>query len=105
MDDTFADANAGIWTWTLGGGEWSYEVKLDGDLPPGYAGNYCEGYYDVHGDRVDFTTVTVYPSGDCASKTWLARWRQTDQGLQMDVIADWVGYDFLFGSKEWQRVV
>lgn len=104
LGDTFAEANAGIWTWTLADGKWSYEVKLDGELPPGFAGNYCEGYYDVHGGRVDFTTVTVYPSGDCASKTWLADWQQTDQGLQMDVVTDGADLDFLFGAKQWERI-
>lgn len=105
LGDTFVDANAGIWTWTLADGKWSYEVRLDGELPPGFAGNYCEGYYDVHGGRVDFTTVTVYPSGVCASKTWLANWQPTERGLQMDVITDGADLDFLFGAKEWVRVI
>jgi hypothetical protein len=104
LGDVFADANAGVWTWTLRDGKWSYVVRLDGELPPGYAGNFCEGYYDVHGSRVDFTTVTVYASGDCASETWLADWQQTDRGLRMDVITDGADLDFLFGSKEWQRI-
>jgi hypothetical protein len=42
MGGTFADANAGIWTWSLADGKWSYEVKSDGELPPGYAVTYCE---------------------------------------------------------------
>ena len=106
LGDTFADANAGIWTWTLSDGKWRYELRLDaGEAPPGFPeGNYCEGYYDVHGSRVDFTTVTVFAQGECAGKTWLADWQQTDKGLQMDVTTGGADLDFLFGAKEWERV-
>ena len=49
----------------------------------------------MHGGRVDFTTVTVYKSGDCASKTWLADWQPTEQGLRMDVVTDTADLDFI----------
>lgn len=101
----FAVANAGAWTWTLGGGRWSYELDLHAkETPVGFAGNTCEGYYDVHGSEVDFTTVTEYQVGDCASKTWKATWRQVDDGLLMDVTTDGRDLDFLFGAKTWERV-
>ena len=96
-------ANAGVWTWTMGEGRWSYELKpSSGETPPGYSGNTCEGYYDVHGDKVDFTTITVYAEGECASRTWKATWGRTEQGLSMDVTTDGEDLDFLFGAAEWQ---
>jgi TRAP-type transport system periplasmic protein len=101
----FAEANAGVWTWTLGKGKWSYLLRPSAqEVPEGFAGNTCEGYYDVHGSQVDFTTVTVYASGDCASKTWKATWRYTGNGLQMNVTTDAHDLDYLFGAKRWERI-
>ena len=52
MQDDFAVANAGVWTWTLADGRWRYEVQPTvQEAPEGFAGNTCEGYYDVHGTR------------------------------------------------------
>ena len=100
-----AVANAGVWTWTLDDGRWFYELKpTSQEIPEGFSGNTCEGYYDVHGDQVDFTTVTVYASGECASKTWKADWRETENGLAMDVTTDADDLDFLFGAKPWDRI-
>lgn len=105
MGAEFADANAGVWTWTLGDGRWSYELKPSAQtVPEGFAGNTCEGYYDVDGNRAEFTTVTVYASGECASKTWKADWRETEKGLLMRVTTDAADLDFLFGAEEWERI-
>ena len=75
-DQEFVAANAGVWTWTLGDGRWSYVLKPTSqttDVSDG--GITCDGYYDVHGNQVDFTTVTVPVAEDCASTTWKADWR------------------------------
>ena len=105
FSEELATANAGVWTWTLRDGRWDYEIKLIAqELPAGYAGTTCEGYYDVVGDEVRFTTVTVYATGDCASETWKATWRETADGLAMDVTTDGDDLDFLFGSKPWERI-
>ena len=73
-------------------------------IPESYEGTTCEGYYDVHGDRVDFTTVTTYTFGECAPLTWYASWRETDDGLAMDVVTDGDELNFLFGAKPWERI-
>jgi TRAP-type C4-dicarboxylate transport system substrate-binding protein len=105
VDAATATANAGVWTWKLGDGRWSYVLKLDAqEMPEGYAGATCEGYYDVRGNQVEFTTMTVYASGDCASATWKATWRETGDGLAMDVTTDGPELDFLFGAKPWERI-
>jgi TRAP-type C4-dicarboxylate transport system substrate-binding protein len=105
FSEELATANAGVWTWTLRDGRWDYEIKLIAqELPAGYAGTTCEGYYDAVGDEVRFTTVTVYATGDCASETWKATWRETADGLAMDVTTDGDDLDFLFGSKPWERI-
>ena len=106
VPDDFTVANAGVWTWTLGDGRWFYELKpYSQETPEGYSGNTCEGYYDVHGAQVDFTTLTVYAgAGDCASETWKADWRETPDGLVMDVTTDADDLDFLFGSEPWRLI-
>jgi hypothetical protein len=106
MDPEFTAANAGVWTWTLGDGRWSYELKPSAqESVEGHGGTTCEGYYDVHGSQVDFTTVTVPEGGgDCASKTWKADWQETADGLEMDVTTDSDDLDFLFGAKTWERI-
>jgi TRAP-type C4-dicarboxylate transport system substrate-binding protein len=102
-----ARANAGVWTWTLGAGRWSYVLKQSSSDPPeGYGGNFCEGYYDVEGDLVSFTRLTVYPQGDCAPPTWFGRWAPADQGVrwtQMQVDSSGTS-DALFGGKVWVRI-
>jgi TRAP-type C4-dicarboxylate transport system substrate-binding protein len=105
-DEGYAAANSGVWTWTLGDGRWSYVLKQTSQEVPEdtYGGTTCAGYYDVHGNRVDFTTVTVPVSGDCASTTWKADWRETGSGLAMDVTTDSDDLDFLFGAKTWERI-
>jgi TRAP-type transport system periplasmic protein len=104
-NEAFARANAGVWTWTLGDGRWSYVLRpTSQQVPEGFAGNTCEGYYDAHGDEVDFTTLTVYASGDCASPTWKAHWRAAGRDLVLDVTTDGDDLDFLFGSEAWQRI-
>ena len=105
MSDDSVRANAGVWTWTLGDGRWSYLLKPNSqDVPEGFSGNSCEGYYDVHGDQIDFTTVTVYPGGECAPPTWKAQWRAAGRDLVLDVTTDGDDLDFLFGSEPWQRI-
>jgi TRAP-type C4-dicarboxylate transport system substrate-binding protein len=103
--EMWARANAGVWTWTLKGGQWSYLLRPTAqNVPDGFAGNRCEGYYDVHGDKVDFTTVTAYASGDCASQTFKATWRKSGRDLVLDVTTDADDLDFLFGAKTWHRI-
>ena len=100
-----AGANAGVWTWTLGNGRWVVELQLAAqELPEGFSDGPCEGYYDVHGDQVDFTTVTQVENGECAPATWKAIWRETEDGLAMDVTSGGDDVDFLFGAKTWERI-
>jgi TRAP-type C4-dicarboxylate transport system substrate-binding protein len=100
-----AGANAGVWTWTLENGHWLQEVQLAAqEMPEGFSEGPCEGYYDVHGDQVDFTTVTEVVHGQCAPPTWKAIWQETEDGLAMDVTSDGEDVDFLFGAKTWERI-
>jgi hypothetical protein len=106
-DAELAAGNAGVWTWTLEDGRWRYDVELTAaNVPSGYDEiTHCEGYYDVHGSRADFTTTTEYSRGwECASKTWKAGWSRTGAGLRMDVTTDGDDLDFLFGGKQWERI-
>lgn len=99
-----SQANAGVWTWRLGDGRWSWTLQPSEENPPGYAGNYCAGYYDVDGRRVDFTRVTeYYPDGECAPRTWPASWSRANDGLVMHHIID-DDLDYIFGGKRWERI-
>lgn len=101
----FAGGNAGVWTWVLGDGRWRLEVQLaTQELPEGFDNEPCEGYYDVHGHQVDFTTVTEYVHGDCLSTTWKAMWRETDGGLAMESTTNGTDIDFLVSAKTWERI-
>jgi TRAP-type C4-dicarboxylate transport system substrate-binding protein len=103
MADLDAVSNAGVWTWTLRNGRWSFVVKADFATPPGYPGNYCWGWYDVDGAAVHFTTVQRYPSGECAPAIWSARWMTDPVGLKVTYRTD-DGVDFLFSGKLWRRI-
>jgi hypothetical protein len=104
VTDPDARANAGVWTWTVAAGRWHLDVKPSRtDIPPGYGGNTCDGWYDVEGDVVHLTTVTRYPSGECAPATWAARWTPTPQGITISLLTD-PDLSYIFGGKPWQRI-
>jgi hypothetical protein len=110
-----AEAEAGIWTWRLGNGRWSYRLQSFAQRPAGcdqetpsrhcglrYSGTHCAGYYDVVGHQVEFTTLTVYATGQCAPSIWFATWSQAGDRLQMPNHIYGGGY--LFDAKPWDRV-
>ncbi|MDP9220505.1 MAG: hypothetical protein M3P23_08195 [Actinomycetota bacterium] len=104
VNDPDARANAAVFTWTLRLGHWHYSAKaLRTDIPSGYGGNTCDGWYDVQGRTVSFTTVTRYASGECAPATWAARWSAAKDGLTVTLLTDRdLGY--IFGGKTWRRI-
>jgi TRAP-type C4-dicarboxylate transport system substrate-binding protein len=106
MSDEFVRANAGVWTWTLGRGRWSYELQpSSNDQPVGWAGNTCAGYFDASGDTVNFTRVTDYAQGDCAPPTWMGRWSATKGDLKwLHMPIDGNDLDFLYAGKLWERI-
>jgi hypothetical protein len=71
--------NAGVFTWTVSDGSWSYEqVPAD----PSVTRTSCEGFYDVNGDRMTFTTVTDVHRGECWPLVMVAVFEVTDDGVQ-----------------------
>jgi TRAP-type C4-dicarboxylate transport system substrate-binding protein len=95
-----AAQNAGVWTWTLGGGSWSWVLKaVDANAEI----VSCEGWYDVRGSRAIFTTTSRYAFGDCAPPTWSARWKVDNDRLQWtdENVAD---FAYLFAGRPWQRI-
>lgn len=101
----YVSANAGIWTWTLDDGRWSYVLEPASQMAAeNYGGFTCDGYYDVDGDLVELTTLTVPTAGECAPPTWEADWRSVGDDLVMDVTADGEDLEFLFGGKTWERI-
>ena len=66
-----AHINAGIFTYTLRQGRWSYRFQ------PTYTNVFstpCGGYYDVTGNTITFSTVTPQARGTCSPPGWTSRW-------------------------------
>ncbi len=99
-----ARINAGVFTWTMSRGKWSYEWKAaaSGVTVPG-AYTTCAGWYDVQGDAVAFTTTTHYADGDCAPPTWSARW-SVRAGLLSWLAVSVPDFAYVWAGKPWQRV-
>jgi TRAP-type C4-dicarboxylate transport system substrate-binding protein len=100
-----AQINAAVVTWTVNRGQWSSAAKLADSRLKGRPGAYtsCQGWYDVDGDSVAFTTTTHYSDGDCAPATWTARWSVRGRILTWSAvnIPDFVD---IFTAKPWVRI-
>ena len=97
-DDVYI--NAGVITWMIAGGRWSYvQLPANTDVP----NTNCEGYYDVTGSRVVMSVSTVTKVGDCAPLLWTARWSSTSDSLNWsDVsIADFAQ---VWAAKPWRKI-
>jgi len=70
--------NSGVFTWTLADGRWSYRQVPD---DPSVTTVACDGFYDVAGSQVTFTTVTQVDRGTCAPPTWVAAFERSDDGV------------------------
>ncbi len=92
--------NAGVFTWTLGDGRWSY-VQLPANR--GVPNTTCEGYYDVTGSDVVLSVATVAKIGACAPLRWTATWSSTPDTLTWsDVsISDFAP---VFAGKPWGKI-
>jgi hypothetical protein len=71
MNEEDADLNAGIFTYTLQNGSWSYRHQ---PADTAQAVNDCSGWYTISGNAAAFTTATMVVGGDCTPPTWTARW-------------------------------
>lgn len=93
--------NAGVFTWTLQSGRWHYrQVPAD---PSGSHQLTCEGFYDVQGDTVSFTTTTVLTGGECAPPTWTARWRASGRSLTWSAVSV-ADFAVVWAPRPWQQV-
>ena len=73
--------NAGVFTWTIKGGRWSYvQLPANTDVP----NTTCEGYYDVTGSGVVMSVSTVTKVGDCAPPLWTAKWSGTSDSPDLE---------------------
>ena len=96
-----AEFNAGVFTWTLSEGTWTYEQVPE--VPDAAPLTTCGGTYDVDGDTVTFTTGTEVTGGDCAPPTWTARFAIEDDGLVWTDISDG-DFELVFAPASWQRI-
>lgn len=63
--------NAGVFTWTLRGGRWSYEQQ---PLNDNVGSTTCEGLYAVEGQSFTGSVSTIQDVGECAPLLWTATW-------------------------------
>jgi len=95
-----AHMNAGVYTWTLSKGHWrSVQKPLDLSVEH----TTCEGWYDVNGEGVSFTTTTLYVGGDCAPLTWSARWLLANHQLTWSAVSV-ADFAYVWGGKPWQQI-
>jgi TRAP-type C4-dicarboxylate transport system substrate-binding protein len=103
MDEYGASLNAGVWTWTLGEGTWSYEQEPVTEEAVELGITDCEGFYDVRDDVAFFTTTAVFANGDCAPPTWAARWTAGDGRLTWSAVSA-PDFGYPFAPRPWQQI-
>jgi hypothetical protein len=92
--------NAGVMTWTLRGGSWSYEQEpVFASVPH----TSCGGFYDVSGSSATFTTTTVVADGTCAPPTWTAKWKVEDGALTWSDVSE-PELAPVFAPRPWTRI-
>lgn len=104
LSQSDAENNAGVGDWTIRAGQWRWVSKPALVNVPHYPSNpLCEGWYDVRGHTVRFTTTTRYTDGDCAPPTWSARWTIKGGTLTWTAVNP-PGFGTFWALKPWQRV-
>lgn len=103
QDDEGAALNAGVWTWTLGDGTWSYRQDPATAEAVALGITRCEGFYDVRGGTAAFTTTAVFAGGDCAPPTWTAGWKARGGRLDWSSV-NVADFAYLFAAGGWQRI-
>lgn len=101
-DSLLHGSRAGVFTWTLQGGEWTASVAPSA---PGVAPRRCGGWYAVDGNITTFTTnpAVDWDEPHCLPPTWTVRWTDNADGIQwgqpsVGVLAP------LFNLARWQRI-
>jgi hypothetical protein len=93
--------NVGTWTWDLHDGRWS--LDLNPTSPAAEPSSRCAGRVTVDGDLATFVrTVNGNPVGECAPRTWSARY------LVQGGVVSWSdvsvpGFGWFFAGKPWIR--
>jgi hypothetical protein len=95
--------NAGTYTYTLRGGRWHYDMK------PDYAEGTqtsCDGFYDVTGSSITFSTTTVLANGGtCSPPVWASHWSFAGQTLSWSgTVADDPVFDRMWDRTRWTKI-
>jgi TRAP-type C4-dicarboxylate transport system substrate-binding protein len=98
-DDVYV--NAGVYTWTFERGRWS---RVDRPLNENVINNFCEGFYDVDGDRFTASVATKPGRGECAPALWSATWTLTGDTLTWTEVDPPYYALYFTGASGWQRV-
>lgn len=96
-----AQFNAGVLTWTLAEGEWTYEQEPE--VPDAVPFTTCGGAYDVQEATVTFSTGTEVTGGECAPPSWTARFAIDGESVVWtDVSID--DFSLIFAPEPWLRI-
>jgi hypothetical protein len=100
MTDHDAAMNAGVYTWIIRAGQWSYkQAAADGHTDA----TTCQGWYAVQDTAVAFTTRTQVVGGTCAPPTWSARWSSQGKQLTWNAVS-LTDFAYIFAGNGWQRI-
>lgn len=101
MSPDFIRENAGIWTWILEPGRWSFSIQPDHQTDLGLT--TCDGSYDVSGSAATFRVRTAQQAGTCAPPTWTATWKlQGDTLVWSDTSIS--NFAPVFAGDPWTRI-
>jgi hypothetical protein len=96
-DSSYIAENAGIYTMSLSGGNWTLLQKSSSAKH-----TLLTGQYETYGDRITFTITG--PAGDSQiGSSWLATWAISDSAIVLTNFSDpsWGG---VMGVHPWQRI-
>ncbi len=94
------EENAGVFTWTLHQGRWSYTLKPSGRHP---FNTTCAGYYTVDGHTMTAVTTTLPAVGICGPPIWTATWTYVDDTLTWTNVSI-PDFAAVFAGPGWRKI-
>jgi TRAP-type C4-dicarboxylate transport system substrate-binding protein len=99
--DLYAAENTGRWTWTIGDGRWSLDMRPSASSFPIVR---CAGWISISAGIATFTrTVNGLPGGDCVPLVWSARFRVVGSVVQWSE-TNVPDFSWVFQPKGWIRL-
>src|SRR5262249_11043211 len=103
MSSLDARDNAGVWTWTLGNGRWSFYLRPSQEAASGLPRQPRRRVLLRRRPPPRVQPDHGVPHGEGAPTLWVASWSRAGDGLQTRHIINGQ-VDYLFGGKRWDRI-